>query len=75
MIKGTRIRIKPDWEDGGKLGTIIGDDVFIEQWWTPVKMDDEDDPNWHKTAGLEYLKEIWTSLPNDIPKPHKNKEE
>jgi hypothetical protein len=48
-----RVQIKSDWFNAGKTGRTLGRKVFIEQWWTPVKWDDEDDPDWHKTAGLQ----------------------
>jgi hypothetical protein len=48
-----RLRIRAGWGDSGRQGTRIGPDVVLEQSWTPIKWDDEDDPDWHKTTGLE----------------------
>jgi hypothetical protein len=52
------IKIKKGWDEEGKLGTQIGKPVFVEQYWTPVVWDDEDDPTFFKTAGIEEVKEI-----------------
>jgi len=53
-----KVRIKQGWSAnwlGGRTGETLGPDVMVEQWWTPVKWDDEDDPDWFKTAGLEVI--------------------
>ena len=50
--KGWRVRIRRNWEGAGRLGTAIGEPVFFEQDWVPVKWDDADDPDFHKRAGL-----------------------
>lgn len=50
-----RVRIKEGWEDAGQKGTVLGTNLFVEQLWTPVKWDDEEDPNFHKTIGLEFI--------------------
>lgn len=53
-----KVRIKQGWSAnwlGGRTGMTLGPDVMVEQWWTPVKWDDEDDPDWFKTAGLEIV--------------------
>lgn len=44
--------IRDGWENAGKRGMVLGPPVFVEQNWTPVLWDDEDDPDFHKTAGL-----------------------
>jgi hypothetical protein len=54
------VRIKVGWEDAGRLGKQLGEPVFVQQWWTPVLWDDEEDPTFHKTAGLEEVTETVT---------------
>jgi len=49
-----RVRIKEGWGGAGQEGVILGANVDVEQLWTPVLWDDEEDPDWHKTAGLEF---------------------
>ncbi len=51
--KGAVVTIKTGWYEAGKRGVVIGDDVHLGQWWTPVLWDNEDDPDWHKSAGLD----------------------
>ena len=53
MKKGDRVWIKADWYGGGRIGTVLGDPVFVQQEWVPVLWDDEEDPDFHKMAGLE----------------------
>ena len=52
---GTRIRIKKGWSEFGKVGTCLGNTVFVEQEWIPVLWDNEDDPDFFKLAGIERL--------------------
>ncbi len=47
-----RIVIREGWYEAGRQGTALGEPVFVEQDWVPVKMDDEEDPTFHKAAGL-----------------------
>lgn len=47
-----RVRVKDGWCEAGKEGTRLGPDVLVGQWWTPVKWDDDEDPDFFKTAGL-----------------------
>lgn len=48
-----RVTIKKGWEGAGRVGTRLGPDVFVEQEWTPVLWDDEEDPDFFKARGLE----------------------
>ncbi|KKM79726.1 hypothetical protein LCGC14_1347130 [marine sediment metagenome] len=60
-----RVRIKGDWFSAGKIGRQVGPNVSCHDLsWTPVLWDDEVDPDWHKTAGLEVeaTKEIPTKV-------------
>ena len=50
-----KVRIKKNWGDAGRVGTQLGEPVFVLQWWTPLVWDDEEDPDFHKTAGLEKV--------------------
>jgi hypothetical protein len=50
---GPRVRIRAGWLDEGLLGTVIGAQVLLGQWWCPVLWDGEEDPDWNKSAGLE----------------------
>lgn len=50
-----RVHIRPGWYEAGKLGTRLGPDIHVGgQSWTPVLWDSEDDPTFHKTAGLVF---------------------
>lgn len=44
--------IKDGWDRAGTVLGVIGPAVFCEQWWVPVIDPDEEDPTWHKEAGL-----------------------
>jgi hypothetical protein len=51
--RGDVAKIKVGWEHGGRDMLVLGPAVFLEQWWVPVKWPYEDDPTFHKEAGLE----------------------
>lgn len=49
-----RVRIREGWWLAGRLGLAVAPDVGCRGIaWTPVLWDDEEDPDFHKTAGLE----------------------
>lgn len=51
--KRDRVRIMAGWDQAGKLGHRLGADILVGgQTWTPVLWDGEEDPDWHKAAGL-----------------------
>lgn len=51
-----RIRIKDGWAEAGQFGSVLGPNQIVKGLeWTPVIMDGEDDPSWHKTHGLDFL--------------------
>lgn len=52
-----RVAVRFGWEDAGKQGTALGPPVFAGQAWTPVLWDGDEDPDFHKTAGLLVLEE------------------
>ncbi len=51
-----RCRGKEKWDISGKMGTVLGEAIFVKQFWTPVLWDGEEDPDFVKTAGIELLK-------------------
>ena len=50
------VQIKQGWEDAGRIGKQLGEPIFVQQLWTPVLFDGEDDPSFFKTAALEEVK-------------------
>lgn len=47
------VRIRQGWYEAGRTGVRLGPDVHVGgQFWIPVLWDDEDDPTFHKAAGL-----------------------
>ena len=52
-MKVTKVRIKKGWLGCGREGTRLGPDVTVGQLWTPVIWDDEEDPTFHKSAGVQ----------------------
>lgn len=51
--RGTLIKIKPNWEDEGKVGVALGVPVLTKQWWVPVLWADAEDPDFTKLASVE----------------------
>ena len=58
-MKDGKVRIKHGWGDAGKTGMQLADCVWCGQSWTPVLWDDEEDPDFHKTAGLDEIRINW----------------
>ena len=52
-LKLKKCKIKDGWVDEGKSGVVLGDSVWVEQFWTPVLWDGEEDPDFVKTAGID----------------------
>lgn len=53
MEKGDHVQIKAKWDNAGRRGIVLGDPVGDDgQLWIPVKWDGEEDPDFHKAAGL-----------------------
>ena len=44
--------IREGWEGAGKHMRVLGPAVFVQQHWVPVLDPDEEDPTFHKAAGL-----------------------
>lgn len=65
---GDKVQIKYGWCNDGRKGSVVGCPVFIEQWWIPILWDDEEDPDFHKDAGLilrpKEPKALWEHLSN-----------
>jgi len=55
--EGDTAVIKEGWDRAGISFTVLGPAVFLEQWWVPVEDPDEDDPTFHKEAGLRKVEE------------------
>lgn len=53
--KVIRCKVKEGWVTKGREGKVLADNVWVEQWWTPVLWDNEEDPCFFKTQGLELL--------------------
>ena len=48
------VRIKEGWEGEGKSAVQIGGPSVVNgQFWTPVVFENEEEPEFFKTAGLE----------------------
>lgn len=54
------VTIRDGWQNAGRVGISLGPAMSIipykgsnGQYWTPVLWIDEEDPNWHKSVGLE----------------------
>jgi len=50
--------VKKGWENSGRIGIRIGNDYQSQDgvWWTPIQWLDEEDPDFHKKDGLEWVK-------------------
>ena len=53
IIPSMKVKIKKGWEDEGREGIKLGDEIYVKQNWTPVLWDNEEDPTFCKSAGLE----------------------
>ncbi len=52
---GCRVRPADGCDGAGRCGSVIGDEVHVDQWWCPVLWDDEEDPDFSKSSCLEPL--------------------
>ncbi len=64
-----KIRIKEGWEGFGKSGRALGEPVWVEQFWLPVLWDDEENPEFHKLAGIDMLIQFCPMDPTPTPEP------
>lgn len=53
--RGTVVVIKDQWDKSGRVGIVLGDPLFVKQWWVPVLFRDQEDPTFYKLAGIEPL--------------------
>lgn len=47
-----RAKIKDGWHEAGKECSVLGPPIMCAQLWTPVLFDDQEDPEFFKSAGL-----------------------
>jgi hypothetical protein len=53
---GDGIRIKAGWHDEGKVGIALTSAIRVHGMdWIGVEWEEDEDPDWHKAEGLEYL--------------------
>lgn len=58
-----RVRIKKGWFNAYHEGKALGPNIHVSSnWWTPVLWDDAEDPDFHKTEGLEGICTGWRPL-------------
>jgi len=53
LAVGARIRIPDGVHGAGRMGKVVGQQMFVGQWWCPVLWDGDDDPECHKSSCLE----------------------
>lgn len=52
--KGTRVRVRRSWHNEGNVGVALGAPVMVKgQEWVPIEWDGQEDPDFHKLAGIE----------------------
>lgn len=54
-LYGRRVRVKKGWHDAGKCGTVLGDSIYVKQFWSPVLWDEDEDPTFCKETCLEFI--------------------
>jgi hypothetical protein len=59
----TRIcRIKQGWNGVGRTGQYFGKVSVSGQFWAIILWDGSDDPDMHKSAGIEVMEHTWVGL-------------
>jgi len=54
-----RVRIREGWEDAGRTGVMYHQTAFgLGQPWSMVLLDGDEDPDCHKSSGLQRLDEV-----------------
>ena len=53
-LRARLVRIKEGWHEEGLMGVELFR-VQLDQWWSMVVWDGEEDPNCCKSAALEYV--------------------
>ena len=54
FLNTQRVQVKHGYQNAGQQGERLGADVVVQGMsWTPVLWDEEEDPSWFKTKGLE----------------------
>lgn len=61
---GSRIRIRSGWDGAGCMGTLLHGPIYDlkKQSWMCIQWDDDEDPELHKTAGLEIAHSSWKAM-------------
>jgi hypothetical protein len=70
--QGDIAAIKPGWHRFGVLFRVLGPAIFLKQWWVPVADPDEEDPDFHKEAGLELLEPRDNYIPTSLRTHYEN---
>ena len=53
------VEIRDDWQDKGKRGKVLGAAIVLGGMsWTPILWNADEDPDWHKTEGLQEVSKI-----------------
>lgn len=52
---GDTAEVKEGWDRAGVRFAVLGPAVFLGQWWVPVEDPNEEDPDFHKEAGLRKV--------------------
>jgi len=58
-------RIKEGWEDAGREGQYFGFMYFLDGKWAVVLWDDEDEPSFFKSDGIEVARTNWVGIKFD----------
>lgn len=52
-----KAKVKEGWHDAGKICEVIGLPIHVNGMsWMPIVWEDEEDPDWFKSSGLEFIK-------------------
>lgn len=50
------LKVKDGWENAGRMGIRLASDIFCGgRFWTPILWAGEEDPDLHKSEGLEKV--------------------
>lgn len=73
---GVRVRTADGCDGAGRCGSVISDEVHVDQWWCPVLWDDAEDPDFVKSSCLAPLGELtpadWDEVLHSLTKEMKS---